>query len=470
MSSIILIRDNFKNFILDEYKNILNKELITNFLKEYEVIQKQDFIKPIFTLTKKYSNYSNKNESEWKKYEAKNDIDKIKEIIKSNLNKISKDNFNIISKKLILDIKKFEKKFILDIIVDEIYAKTVFDIKFQHIYLETIKNIWSDKSFYKNLVNIKKQGNQFYWSIKEDNNSNGQVITYGPFISLKFVENDIYKNLSLKKNFINKLQREFKMRDEYMKLLDDETIIDNERFKVQRNIFGLYEIIINLFYSNNLPIFFINYILHTLFKNKELKYYLESINSVLNLFVNNKLFNSLTHKQKGIRKHNIDNYLLSIKSLDKNNYNTRIKFIILDIEEYLNKFSSIFHYKNNSSKVNNNFNNNNKNNNIDFEKEIKDNLLKNNYKKITYLLKNNMYKIEDNLLTLFDFLFEYQDKLNTVVNIVSFLLGRNIITMSILNKIYGEINDNLDDLELDISNIRIFFTDMKKEILSSTNH
>ena len=60
MSSIILIRDNFKNFILDDYKNILNKELITNFLKEYEVIQKQDFIKPIFTLTKKYSNYSNK--------------------------------------------------------------------------------------------------------------------------------------------------------------------------------------------------------------------------------------------------------------------------------------------------------------------------------------------------------------------------------------------------------------------------
>lgn len=167
MSSIILIRDNFKNFILDEYKNILNKELITSFLKEYEVIQKQDFIKPIFTLTKKYSNYSNKNESEWKKYEAKNDVDKIKEIIKSNLNKISKDNFNIISKKLILDIKKFEKKFILDIIVDEIYAKTVFDIKFQHIYLETIKNIWSDKTFYKNLVNIKKQEINFIGLLKK---------------------------------------------------------------------------------------------------------------------------------------------------------------------------------------------------------------------------------------------------------------------------------------------------------------
>ena len=29
--------------------------------------------------------------------------------------------------------------------------------------------------------------------------------------------------------------------------------------------------------------------------------------------------------------------------------------------------------------------------------------------------------------------------------------------MSILNKIYEEITDNLDDLELDISNIRDFF-------------
>ena len=36
-------------------------------------------------------------------------------------------------------------------------------------------------------------------------------------------------------NFINKLQSEFKMRECYIKLLDDETIIDNERFKVQRN-------------------------------------------------------------------------------------------------------------------------------------------------------------------------------------------------------------------------------------------
>ena len=33
-----------------------------------------------------------------------------------------------------------------------------------------------------------------------------------------------------------------------------------------------------------------------------------------------------------------------------------------------------------------------------------------------------MYKIEDNLLTLFDFLFEYQDKLNTVVNVILYLL------------------------------------------------
>lgn len=47
---------------------------------------------------------------------------------------------------------------------------------------------------------------------------------------------------------------------------------------------------------------------------------------------------------------------------------------------------------------------------------------------------------------------------------------KKILKISILNKIYGEINDNLDDLELDISNIRDFFANMKKEILFSTNH
>ena len=168
MSSIIVIRNNLKNFSFDDYKNTFNIDLIKKFLYDYSKIQKQDSIKPIFMLTKKYSNYSNKKiESKWKKYVAETDDDKVKEIIKSNLNKISKDNFNIISKKLILDIKKMEKGCALNIIVDEIYEKTVFDIKFQNIYLETIKIIWSDKTFYRNLVNIKKDNNKFFWKEKE---------------------------------------------------------------------------------------------------------------------------------------------------------------------------------------------------------------------------------------------------------------------------------------------------------------
>lgn len=60
MTSLVEIKNNFKNFSLDTYDNLVNIKNINSFLIEYDKIQKQDFIKPIFTLTKKYSNYSNK--------------------------------------------------------------------------------------------------------------------------------------------------------------------------------------------------------------------------------------------------------------------------------------------------------------------------------------------------------------------------------------------------------------------------
>ena len=461
MSSIIVIRNNFKNFSVENYKNTCNINLLDKFLIDYSKIQKQDSIKPIFMLTKKYSNYSNKkSESEWKKYVAETDMDKVKEIIKSNLNKISKNNFSIISKKLILDIKKMEKGCALNIIVNEIYEKTVFDIKFQNIYLETIKIIWSDRSFYRNLVNTKRENDKFFWKEKD-----GKKV-YGPFINQKLMEQSVFNQLSLKKLFINKLQKEFGKREEYMKMLDDVNIIDNERFKVKRNIFGLYEILVKLYYSRDIPIFFINYVLFTLFKNKENEYYLECIHSILNIFTGHKEFNYITNFEKEITKNNIYNYLDLIKGIDKTNYMSRIKFILLDIEEYLNKFLTLFN-KNGVKQPIQNI----KKEEINFDKFIKENLMNDNYKKITFVFKDNMDKIQENLLTLFDYLFEYQDKKETVVNVVSFLLKKNHINSGLLNILYKEINDNLDDLELDFSNIREFFTSLKDDISSSTtNH
>lgn len=461
MSSIIVIRNNLKNFSVNNYKNTCNIDLIEKFLYDYSKIQKQDSIKPIFMLTKKYSNYSNKKkqESKWKKYVAETDVDKVKEIIKSNLNKISKDNFNIISKKLILDIKKMEKGCALNIIVDEIYEKTVFDIKFQNIYLETIKIIWSDRTFYRNLVNIKKENNKFFWKEKEKKK------VYGPFDNQKILEQSVFNELSLKKLFMNKLQEEFEKRDVYMKMLDDDSIIDNERFKVKRNLFGLYELLVKLYYSRDIPIFFINYVLFTLFKEKENVYYLECIHLMLNLFTGNKEFNYLMNFEKEINSKNISSYLESIRSINKETLTSRFKFVKLDIEDYLTKFSGIFKGKNiiKSIPV--------KKEEIDFDKFIKDNLMKDNFKKITFMLKDNNDKMEDNLLTLFDYLFEYQDKKGTVVNVVSFLLEKKHISKDLLNGIYSEIDDNLEDLALDFSNIREFFSSLKNDISSSvSNH
>ena len=400
-------------------------------------------------LTKKYSNYSNKKqESKWKKYVAETDDDKVKEIIKSNLNKISKDNFNIISKKLILDIKKMERGCALSIIVDEIYEKTVFDIKFQNIYLETIKIIWSDRTFYRNLVNIKKENNKFFWKEKEKKK------VYGPFDNQKILEQSVFNQLSLKKLFMNKLQEEFEKREVYMGMLDDESIIDNERFKVKRNLFGLYEILVKLYYSRDIPIFFINYVLFTLFKKKETEYYLECIHLILNLFTRNKDFNYLKNIEKEMNRTNITSYLEKIRGIDKNSLTSRFRFIKLDIEDYLGKFSGLFKGQNMFKRIPI------KKEEIDFDKFIKENLM-----------KDNKDKMEDNLLTLFDYLFEYQDKKGTVVNVVSFLLEKDHINEDLLNGLYSEIEDNLEDLELDFSNIRDFFGSLKDDISSSvSNH
>jgi hypothetical protein len=236
MTSLVEIKNNFKNFSLDTYDNLVNIKNINSFLIEYDKIQKQDFIKPIFTLTKKYSNYSNKkSNTEWKKYKANTDNEKLEEIIKSNMNKISEKTFEIISKKMIADIKKFENSSILEIISREIYNKTIFDIKFQSIYLSVIKNIWNDNSFYNNLVTMKVDSGKFYWVPK---NGMFENKFRGPFENIKKLDDNVYEELSLKNVFINNLQEQFKLKDEYMKIIQDNTLEDEEKYKVSRKIFG----------------------------------------------------------------------------------------------------------------------------------------------------------------------------------------------------------------------------------------
>lgn len=465
MTSLVEIKNNFKNFSLDTYDNLVNIKNINSFLIEYDKIQKQDFIKPIFTLTKKYSNYSNKkSNTEWKKYKAHTDNEKLEEIIKSNMNKISEKTFEIISKKMIADIKKFENSSILEIISREIYNKTIFDIKFQSIYLSVIKNIWNDNSFYNNLVTMKVDSGKFYWVPK---NGMFENKFRGPFENIKKLDDNVYEELSLKNVFINNLQEQFKLKDEYMKIIQDNNLEDEEKYKISRKIFGFYEIIIKLYYSNIIPFFMVNYILNELVLKSEKKFYIECIHILLRLLVNDDKFCNIRNFTNISRKSHFEYYLDKINNLESST--KREKFMLLDINDFLNKilqkFSSIYinphskFIKNNITKQKKE-----KKEKINPDIDIKENLLKNHYKKITYILKNNIESINDNLLILFDYLFEYQNKRDVVINILTFLLQKNILKKNILNDVFVTIEDSLDDLELDIVNIREFYYSLKKTI------
>ena len=466
MTSLVEIKNYFKNFSLDTYDNFVNIKNIDNFLVEYDKIQKQDFIKPIFTLTKKYSNYSNKkSDNEWKKYKANTDNEKLEEIIKSNMNKISKKTFEIISKKMIADIKKFENSSILEIISREIYNKTIFDIKFQSIYLNVIKNIWNDNSFYNNLVTVKVESGKFYWVPK---NGMFENKFRGPFENIKKLDDNVYEELSLKNVFINHLQQEFNLKDEYIKTIYENSLEDEEKYKVNRKIFGFYEIIIKLYYSNIIPFFMINYILNKLVLNSEKQLYVECIHTLLRLFVNNERFDSIKNFSGISKKSYFEYYLNKINNLNCS-FSKREKFMLLDINDFLNKILQKFSpiYINPHSKfVQKSITKPKKDEKekINPDKDIKENLLKGHYKKITYILKNNLESINDNLLILFDYLFEYQNKRHIVINILTYLLQKKILKKEILNSVLISIEESLDDLELDIVNIKEFYYSLKKDI------
>ena len=59
------------NFDINTYNiNNININLINNFIKKYSVIESEDLIKPIFSLTNKYNNFN------FNKFNKKNNYEK----------------------------------------------------------------------------------------------------------------------------------------------------------------------------------------------------------------------------------------------------------------------------------------------------------------------------------------------------------------------------------------------------------
>jgi hypothetical protein len=181
----------------------------------------------------------------------------------------------------------------------------------------------------------------------------------------------------------------------------------------------------------------------------------------MRLLVTDKKFNSF-RVEKTLRKSHVQRYLELINGVDKSNYPKREQFMLLDIKDYLKKLLGVFTFVPKGTKqapVKKP---------IDYEVDIKENLLKNHYKKITFLLKNNMESINDNLLTLFDYLFEYQAKKDVVLNILEYLMEKNILKTNVLESVFNEVEQSLDDIELDIVNVKEFYKEFKNDVLGKS--
>ncbi len=141
LEKIQLISNNIEGYDID----------ISQFMKQYIQIQKNDKYEPIFSLTDKYksfpinSNKSTKNFFQNNKWKINNtNVLKINQDLKLSLNKLSSSNYRNISNDIITILKKNNNTDVLNIFMKELFEKIWFDEKFIELYVTLCYDIWSN--------------------------------------------------------------------------------------------------------------------------------------------------------------------------------------------------------------------------------------------------------------------------------------------------------------------------------------
>ena len=435
----------YKNDIIsfnsDEYFkgldiNPILSNLFLNFIEYYKEIENEDFKKPVFSQTTKFkkipNNFKyykylkiNRNNDEpkntWSFINPTEESEKISILIKSYLNKISQDTYEIISLEFINDILLIKNENLFKILTSEILNKCLFDIKFRNLYINLCYKIWSNKEIHYNLVDIIHKNSQYYWKLNED--------VYGPFTSEINLKNDIFFKINFKKYFLNYIQ------DLYInKNISFENLSEEETYINKKKIFLLVELVGLMFIEKYINFDIVNIIIIDLlhlnnnFKKIEdieieamynlIKLIYDNKNIIIDLSEHIDIFNNFCNIIEKIINNNViskrSNFFLSdiiimLQNIKINNLKEDIGFIYNkdDITKYI----------------------------IENNKEIL-----NIYKKINYNDK-------------FDFIYK-------LINI--FLDKKNKNVISILNKIndinniyivFDKIIKNIDDLILDIPDI-----------------
>lgn len=278
--------------------------------------------------------------------------DKIHRLIRTKLNQITDINFNQIKEELIHEIMNIEVYELYDILVSEIYDKFIFEKKFQDGYIKLIKQINKKAEISKKLVTISiDENNQFYWFVNTSdsqfNMNTGEQIN-GPFDTEEKVNESIEKNIQLKFQLIEFIQKQFNKRDEYIREIrrlsekseddpDSNDEIQENIFRIRRNIFGAIEMAGRLYYEKVISINVIHNMLLSLFHFHEYErkrrisanIASEEIEAMILLwnYINENLKNSKNEQEREY----YNEYIYLFEQIRKINKDTRIGFLLMDI-------------------------------------------------------------------------------------------------------------------------------------------
>ena len=423
------------NVFIDRYKEIINEDIKK---PAFIQISKNKNVKSY-----KYIKFNRENDDFVKKSWSINnqikDNEKVILFIKSNLNKISDENYNIISQEFIDELLNLDyDESIFEILSNEIITKCIYDNKYRKVYINLCSKIWSSKKFHYQLYDIIDENDG------GENNINIYCINKLTKERSESFSNDadikkyILRKSNFKNYFMNYIQQIFLKSD--LSFVNDNGLSETDFLKKKKEYLVIIDIIGVLFYENHIHIDILNiiimYLLHinnNFDKITDIEYeaFYNLIKNIEKIGINKKSYSKFYTE--------IINIIEQIKDSEK--LSKRVLFFLDEIVMNINK---TFLSENNLEKICLPSILDNKNTFIE------------NFKKRNFRTCKNIFRKLD---------LELDENKNLFYDLFIYLLEKRELNISSLNELDDNGGDymrsdikniisNYSDLSLDISNLK----------------
>ena len=423
------------NVFIDRYKEIINEDIKK---PAFIQISKNKNVKSY-----KYIKFNRENDDFVKKSWSINnqikDNEKVILFIKSNLNKISDENYNIISQEFIDELLNLDyDESIFEILSNEIITKCIYDNKYRKVYINLCSKIWSSKKFHYQLYDIIDENDG------GENNINIYCVNKLTKERSESFSNDadikkyILRKSNFKNYFMNYIQQIFLKSD--LSFVNDNGLSETDFLKKKKEYLVIIDIIGVLFYENHIHIDILNiiimYLLHinnNFDKITDIEYeaFYNLIKNIEKIGINKKSYSKFYTE--------IINIIEQIKDSEK--LSKRVLFFLDEIVMNINK---TFLSENNLEKICLPSILDNKNTFIE------------NFKKRNFRTCKNIFRKLD---------LELDENKNLFYDLFIYLLEKRELNISSLNELDDNGGDymrsdikniisNYSDLSLDISNLK----------------